>query len=63
VAFLGDAAKNEQGLVLSPIYEDRAEGVKSLCRLGDEEFETVCFAHGDAIVGGGPERLRQEWSE
>ncbi len=51
VLFVGDAGKNVDGLVLSPIYEDLAEGLKSLSRLGQEDFETACFAHGDAIVG------------
>lgn len=51
VLFVGDVAKNEDELGLSPIYEDLTEGLESLLRLGQEEFETACFAHGAPIVG------------
>lgn len=61
VLFLGDAAKNVDGMVLSPIYEDRAQGIESLRTLGMRDFETACFAHGDAIVGGASEKIRQQW--
>lgn len=62
VLFLGDAAKNVDGMVLSPIYEDRAQGVESLRALGLRDFETACFAHGDAIVGGASEKIRRQWN-
>jgi glyoxylase-like metal-dependent hydrolase (beta-lactamase superfamily II) len=51
VLFVGDVAKNVEELGLSPIYEDLEQGLESLRSLGQEEFETACFAHGASIVG------------
>ena len=61
VVFLGDAAANGDDLVLSPIHEDLAEGVRSLSMLGGQEFEVACFAHGEPIIGAAAERLRRQW--
>lgn len=61
VVFMGDAARNVDDLVLSPIYEDLAEGVRSLSMLGGQEFEVACFAHGEPIIGGAAERFRRRW--
>jgi glyoxylase-like metal-dependent hydrolase (beta-lactamase superfamily II) len=61
VLFLGDAAKNVDGLVPCPIYEDFAEGLRSLRRLGEQEFETACFAHGASIVGDASKVFRKRW--
>ena len=61
VLFLGDAAKNVDGLVPCPIYEDFAQGMESLRGLGAHDFEIACFAHGDPIVGGASQVFRQRW--
>jgi glyoxylase-like metal-dependent hydrolase (beta-lactamase superfamily II) len=61
VLFVGDAANNVNRLGFSPIYEDLGQGLESLRRLGQEGFETACFAHGDAIVGGAAAQFRKEW--
>lgn len=61
VLFLGDAAKNVDGLVPCPIYEDFAEGLRSLRGLGKYEFSVACFAHGAPIVGGAASVFRQRW--
>jgi glyoxylase-like metal-dependent hydrolase (beta-lactamase superfamily II) len=61
VLFVGDAANNVGRLRLSPIYEDRAEGLRSLRLLGNERFETACFAHGTPIVGGASSVFRNMW--
>jgi len=61
VLFLGDAAKNVGGLVPAPIYEDFAEGLRSLQSLGNYRYETACFAHGAAIIGGASEVFRKRW--
>jgi len=61
VLFVGDAANNVGQLRLSPIYEDLAGGRESLRRLGEEEFETACFAHGAPIVGGASAVFRSKW--
>jgi glyoxylase-like metal-dependent hydrolase (beta-lactamase superfamily II) len=62
VLFLGDAAKNVNGLVPCPIYEDLAQGLESLRGLGGHDFEVACFAHGDAIVGGAAKVFGQRWT-
>lgn len=61
VLFLGDAANNVEGLQLSPVYESVAEGLKSLRMLSRLEFDTACFAHGPAIVGGAAGAFRELW--
>ncbi len=61
VLFVGDAANNVDELGLSPIYEDLDEGLQSLHRLGEEEFDTACFAHGAPIVGNAAAVFRSHW--
>jgi glyoxylase-like metal-dependent hydrolase (beta-lactamase superfamily II) len=61
VLFVGDAANNVRGLNLAPINEDLKAGLESLRRLSAEEFDTVCFAHGEPIVGGASVRFRAKW--
>jgi glyoxylase-like metal-dependent hydrolase (beta-lactamase superfamily II) len=63
VLFVGDAANNTGRLGLSPIYEDVAQGLESLRFLGEEEFETACFAHGAPIVGGAVAEFRKAWGK
>jgi glyoxylase-like metal-dependent hydrolase (beta-lactamase superfamily II) len=62
VLIAADAAANVFGLALSPVYEDLAEGERSLARLASLEFEVACFGHGRPIRGGASERFRQKWS-
>lgn len=62
VMFLGDVAKNVTGMVLSPIYEDRAQGEQSLRMLAQREFEVACFAHGDPILESASAVLRERWN-
>lgn len=61
VLFVADACANMFGLAHSPIYEDLAEGRRSLGRLASLDFATVCFGHGRAIVGGAAGRFRAKW--
>jgi glyoxylase-like metal-dependent hydrolase (beta-lactamase superfamily II) len=61
VLFTGDAANNVHGLGRSPIYEDGALGIETLRWLSAEEFETACFTHGPAIVGGAAQAFRKIW--
>lgn len=62
VLFVGDAAKNTAGMILSPIYEDLAQGIATLRDIGGRDFDTICFAHGDPIIGGGSEEFRRRWA-
>ncbi len=54
----------EVGFVSDELIGDDPEGVKRqirerCARLLDEEFEHLFFAHGDPLVGGGREALRE----
>jgi glyoxylase-like metal-dependent hydrolase (beta-lactamase superfamily II) len=53
VLFAGDAAANQLGrLDVAIVYEDYAQGLRDLARLGSLEYETACFGHGPPIIGG-----------
>jgi hypothetical protein len=45
------------------MYEDVAEGLENLRMLGEQEFETACFAHGAPIVGGAAQEFRTMWGK
>ena len=59
VLFAGDVATNMIRLRYPPIFEDLAEGRRSLARLGGLDFEVACFGHGKAIVGEAVAKFRQ----
>jgi glyoxylase-like metal-dependent hydrolase (beta-lactamase superfamily II) len=61
VLFAGDAASHFGPLRLTVNYEDVEEGRRSLARLGDLDFQVVCFAHGRPIVGGAAARFRRSF--
>jgi glyoxylase-like metal-dependent hydrolase (beta-lactamase superfamily II) len=50
VLFTGDAATNLLRLGVGPIYEDIDEGMRSLSRLAELQFETALFAHGRPLA-------------
>jgi glyoxylase-like metal-dependent hydrolase (beta-lactamase superfamily II) len=62
VLFVGDAASRMTHLGMSPIYEDVAEGRRSLAKLAALDFEIACFSHGRPIVGGADRRFRARWA-
>lgn len=62
VLFAGDACANMFGLGPSIMYEDAAEGLRSLARLAELEFEAVCFGHGRAITHDAARRFRGRWA-
>lgn len=62
VLFAGDACANMFGLGLSIMYEDAAEGMRSLARLALLDFEAVCFGHGRAITRDAAGRFRRRWA-
>ena len=62
VLFVGDAATDFGGrLGWGPIYEDVAEGGRSLRRLAALDFEVAAFAHGRTIRSGASARFRRRW--
>jgi glyoxylase-like metal-dependent hydrolase (beta-lactamase superfamily II) len=61
VLFVGDVATHRRGLDTAPIYEDLDQGIESLRMLGEQDFETVCFAHGAPMVGGAAREFRRKW--
>ena len=62
VLIAADAAANAFGLGLSPVYEDLAEGKRSLAKLAALEFQVACFGHGRPIRGGASGQFRRKWS-
>jgi glyoxylase-like metal-dependent hydrolase (beta-lactamase superfamily II) len=58
VLFAGDAATNVGRLGGGPVYEDAAEGERSLRRLADLPFETALFSHGRPLSPRAAERFR-----
>lgn len=62
VLFAADAAANMLGrLGPSIVYEDYAEGLRSLARLAALDFTVACFGHGSAISSGAAGRFRRKW--
>lgn len=61
VLIAADAAANVFGLALSPMYEDIAEGRRSLAKLAALDFEVACFGHGKPIPSGASKRFGQRW--
>ena len=61
VLFAGDAASHMTHLGMSMIYEDVAEGRRSLSKLAAHHFQTVAFSHGRPMIGGADRRFRTRW--
>jgi glyoxylase-like metal-dependent hydrolase (beta-lactamase superfamily II) len=61
VLFVGDAATNFARLSYGPIYEDVAEGERSLRKLAALDFEVAAFSHGRPIRAHASERFRKRW--
>jgi len=61
VLFVGDAATNFGWLSWGPIYEDIAEGERSLRRLAALDFEVAAFAHGRTMRSAASARFRRRW--
>jgi glyoxylase-like metal-dependent hydrolase (beta-lactamase superfamily II) len=62
VLFTGDAATNFVRLGAGPIYEDVDEGMRSLRRLSELEFETALFSHGRPLQPRASERFRARFA-
>ena len=62
VLFTGDAATDFVRLGVGPIYEDVAEGMRSLARLSQLEFDTALFSHGRPLSPRASERFRARFA-
>ena len=63
VMWLGDAASAMFGLGYPPIFEDMAQGVRSLRRIAEQDFAAACFSHGGPILRGASDQFRQKWGQ
>ncbi len=62
VLIAADAAANFRGKLDYPIlFEDMAEGVRSLQKLAGLDFQVAVFGHGRPSVGHAAERFRAKW--
>ncbi|MBB0232146.1 MBL fold metallo-hydrolase [Streptomyces calidiresistens] len=60
VLFTGDAAAGANGGVIPGVFHaDRTRATESFRRLAGLEVETVCFGHGDPLLGGAGVALRR----
>jgi glyoxylase-like metal-dependent hydrolase (beta-lactamase superfamily II) len=62
VLIAGDAATNFGRLGAGPVYEHVDEGMRSLHRLGELEFETALFSHGRPLAPGAAARFRERFA-
>jgi len=59
VLFTGDVATQQQGQVmLGPFDHDRAQARESFRRFASIEVDTVCFGHGQPLLGADTAKLR-----
>ncbi|MCS7062234.1 MAG: MBL fold metallo-hydrolase, partial [Anaerolineae bacterium] len=61
VLFAGDIAAHIGRLGPSILYEDYAEGKRSLRRVSSLEFAIACFGHGAALLHNAQEHFRRCW--
>ncbi len=64
VLFVGDAATAMLGrLGYPPIFEDQAEGMRSLAKIAALDFSVACLSHGKPLVGDAKARFQQKWAD
>jgi glyoxylase-like metal-dependent hydrolase (beta-lactamase superfamily II) len=59
--FVGDACSNVLGVRYSIVYDDLAEGRRSLAKLAQVEASAICFGHGKLLAGPGVQKFRKKW--
>ncbi len=59
VLFTGDTIANVGAVMLGVFNQDRARTVASFQRLAALDVETACFGHGEPIVSGAGDRIRE----
>lgn len=60
--FAADACSNIMGLRPSVVYDDHAEGRRSLQKLAQLKFAAVCFGHGKPLNNGDAQKFNARWS-
>lgn len=60
--FAADACANVMGLAPSIVYDDHAEGRRSLRKLAQLHFDAVCFGHGKVLRGANAKKFNARWS-
>jgi glyoxylase-like metal-dependent hydrolase (beta-lactamase superfamily II) len=58
VLFTGDTIANVGTVMLGTLNQDRAQTVASFRRLAGLDVDTACFGHGEPIVSGAGDRIR-----
>jgi glyoxylase-like metal-dependent hydrolase (beta-lactamase superfamily II) len=59
--FVGDACSNMAGLGYSIVYDDLAEGRRSLAKLATCQPSAICFGHGKLLSGAGVHKFQKKW--
>jgi glyoxylase-like metal-dependent hydrolase (beta-lactamase superfamily II) len=62
VLIAGDLLSNSMGLDLSVFYEDRDEGIRSIVKVTDLDFEKVVFGHGRPILNNAGSIIREAFN-
>ncbi len=57
----GDVCSNAFALDYSIVYTDLEQGKRSLAKLADMEFATICFGHGGVLKGEGVAKFKRKW--
>lgn len=63
VLFVGDAASNMLHLGYSILYEDFAQGQKTLLTMGRMQFNTACFSHGKTILSQASKKFSETFHQ
>lgn len=59
VLFTGDTVANVESVMLGVFNQDRERAVASFQRLATLDVETACFGHGEPMVAGAGDRIRE----
>lgn len=62
VLIAGDICANVFGLGLSPVYENRETGIKSILKVTATGFEKAVFGHGNPIFKGASTKMRHKFA-
>lgn len=62
VLIAGDLLSNNMGLDLSVFYEDRDEGIRSIVKVTNLDFEKMVFGHGRPILNNAGSIIRQAFN-
>ena len=62
VLIAGDLLSNSIGLDLSVFYEDRDEGIRSIVKVTNLDFEKMVFGHGRPILSNAGSIIRQAFN-